>query len=94
MKCLVDECQMVTIDAFCPTHRGEEAYECDACGEVKHTRGGSDYQIGTVWAGAIDPPDYIWVCAECEARREDAEIDRAEARIDNYGEYPPGYDGR
>lgn len=94
--CLVDECGQPCFgqDEFCPQHRGEEADECDSCGELKHTKGGETKQHGTIWAGAIDPPEYTWICEGCLAHAEDMEISRAEDRADNYGEYPQYYDGR
>lgn len=82
-KCLVDECQLVTIDLFCAAHRHEEADECAACGEVVHDDGkGEMRQHGTIWAGAIDPPWYEWVCSKCLFLAEQREVDMAEARMD------------
>lgn len=89
-ECLVDDCKQPAFGRkgeFCPGHKDEESYECDACGEVKHTEGGEDYRIGTVHAASIDPPEDIWVCRDCLAQQEDAEISRAEDRADNQDLY-------
>ena len=83
-RCLVDGCQMVTFGEFCPSHRGEEAYECDACGELVHDDGkGEDTDHGIYVPGAgIVAHDSTWVCSSCLAQFEDAEIDRHEAMMD------------
>ena len=95
MKCMVDDCRMVTIYEFCPVHKDEETWECDGCGEIKHDDGrGESTTVGGYGPTAIDPPEHHWVCSNCVYLAEEAQVDRAEARMDNYGEYPPGYDGR
>jgi len=85
-ECLVDGCKQPVFGTgeFCPGHKDEESYECDACGELKHTEGGKDYRIGTVHAASIDPPEDIWICRDCLAQQEDAEISRAEEKIEQY----------
>ncbi len=81
MKCLVDECRMVAIFGFCPTHRDEEWYECDACGEEKHDDGkGESSTVGGYGPTAIDPPEHYWVCSACLYLAEEQAIDQAESR--------------
>ena len=93
VKCLVDECPCVTIGEFCAAHRDEEAWECDACGELRHDDGkGHDYKQA-VHGAMIDPPVEHWVCSNCVAMAEDYEISRMEDRMDYGQEYPKHYDG-
>jgi len=79
-KCLVEECDLVTAVNFCPVHRDEEEYECDACGEVKHDDGKGEDIIGYIYvkgAGRVARDDE-WICSGCVAQREEMEISRAE----------------
>ena len=81
-KCLVDECQLVTINEFCAAHRHEVAAECDACGEVVHDDGKGEASKGWTHAASIDPPEETWVCSPCLFLAEQMEVDRAEDRME------------
>ena len=86
MKCLVDECQLVSWYEFCPVHREETAHECDACGELKHDDAKGEDIIGYITvpgAGRVARDDQ-WVCSACLFLAEEAEISRAEDRMEGW----------
>ena len=89
LKCLVHECQLVSYSQFCPAHRDEEAEECDACGEMKHEKGGEGIVAYTHRVdGQAVGQDREWICAQCVALRDD------HFEEPDYDYYPPEYDHR